>query len=214
MFNEWNRFVEACVNDQPAARRMLAAKPALLESRGSQGETALHWLAVESHAEGHEAAVAFLLQCGADPHAKSDSGDPVLTDACSVGTLGVVELLLRAGADPNIRRALGESAMTCATWRGSAALASRLLAYGAREDVEAIHRAAFNGNVEVLEVLLERGWRADALKDDLSIFHGLPESQDARAAVVELLAKHGITPRSVYELHKDELCLTFEEWLE
>ena len=213
MFTEWNRFVEACVNDQPAARRMLAAKPALLESRGRLGETALHWLAVESHAEGHEAAVEFLLQCGADPHAKNDFGDPVLTDACSVGTLGVVELLLRAGADPNIPKALGESAMTCATWRGSAARASRLLAYGAREDIAAIHGAAFNGNVEVLEVLLDRGWRADALQDGLSIFHNLPEAPQARAAVVELLARHGVTPRRVYELHKDELCLTFDEWL-
>lgn len=47
--------------------------------------------------------VEYLLQCGANVHARDDGGLIPLHNACSFGHAEVVQLLLRHGADPNAR---------------------------------------------------------------------------------------------------------------
>ena len=47
--------------------------------------------------------VEYLLQCGANVHARDDGGLIPLHNACSFGHAEVVQLLLRHGADANSR---------------------------------------------------------------------------------------------------------------
>lgn len=52
---------------------------------------------------GRKDVVEYLLQCGANVHARDDGGLIPLHNACSFGHAEVVQLLLRHGADANSR---------------------------------------------------------------------------------------------------------------
>lgn len=52
---------------------------------------------------GRKDVVEYLLQSGANVHARDDGGLIPLHNACSFGHAEVVNLLLRHGADPNAR---------------------------------------------------------------------------------------------------------------
>ena len=52
---------------------------------------------------GRKDVVEYLLQCGANVHARDDGGLIPLHNACSFGHAEVVQLLLRQGADANSR---------------------------------------------------------------------------------------------------------------
>ena len=94
-------FLDACLNDQAGAARMLGEDPSLLDVRSGLGETVLHYAAIEAGTE----AVRFLLAHGADANAKNGFGDSVLQECVSICQPGwdltpIVALLLKAGADP------------------------------------------------------------------------------------------------------------------
>jgi ankyrin repeat protein len=76
-----------------------------------------------------------LLKAGADPNAKTASGDTVLTWAIESGHCGIVRLLLDAGADPNL---------------------------GCDNGVTPLMRAASTCSEEVIRLLLVAGADADA----------------------------------------------------
>jgi tankyrase len=52
---------------------------------------------------GRKDVVEYLLQCGANVHARDDGGLIPLHNACSFGHAEVVQLLLRQGGDANAR---------------------------------------------------------------------------------------------------------------
>ncbi|NXM92419.1 TNKS2 protein, partial [Oenanthe oenanthe] len=79
---------------------------------------------------GRKDVVEYLLQSGANVHARDDGGLIPLHNACSFGHAEVVNLLLRHGADPNARD----------NW-----------------NYTPLHEAAIKGKTDVCIVLLQHG---------------------------------------------------------
>jgi ankyrin repeat protein len=109
-------------------RRDLATDPGLVSRRSSDGFTALHYACFF----GGAAAVAALLEAGADPHAVAES-PPVrpLHSAAAARDADAVRLLLEAGAEPNAAQAGGFTALHAAAHHDDEASASLLLRHGA-----------------------------------------------------------------------------------
>lgn len=59
-----------------------------------------HTALSEAACQGHEHVVSFLLDAGADPNSRSDTGRTPLWRAAFNGHTGTLKLLLDAGADP------------------------------------------------------------------------------------------------------------------
>lgn len=92
----------ATSGDMETVRQMLAANPALVQSRIDWDFTALHGVAGEEQFEMAE----FLLDACADPNAKNDEG---ITPLHLAAYAGMVELLVRRGADIDIRSTDGRT---------------------------------------------------------------------------------------------------------
>ena len=121
------QFIDAAVQNQDAARRMLRAHPQLLNARWLHDETALHFLAVEGFIEG----VRFLAECGADVNAVNKFGDVALIDVARLGRTEIAGILLRHGANPNAKSTTANNPLDCAVREGNVTLVSLLLEGGA-----------------------------------------------------------------------------------
>lgn len=109
-------------------RRDLAADPALVSRRSSDGFTALHYACFF----GGPDAVAALLEAGADPDAVAgDLSVRPLHSAAAARDADAIRLLLEAGADPDATQAGGFTALHAAAQHDDAASASLLLRHGA-----------------------------------------------------------------------------------
>lgn len=118
---------DACRNgDINKVRRLISTQN--VNARDTQGRksTPLHFAA----GFGRKDVVEYLLQCGANVHAKDDGGLIPLHNACSFGHAEVVQLLLKHGADPNVRD----------NW-----------------NYTPLHEAAAKGKMDVCTVLLQNG---------------------------------------------------------
>ena len=91
------------------------------------------------HKQRSGAALA-LLEWGADPNARGDSGFSALMMASGTGDLEVVEALLQSGADPRARLFLGFTALDYAIGYGHATIVRRLL--GEAPDLKDRHDGA------------------------------------------------------------------------
>ncbi|XP_054132675.1 poly [ADP-ribose] polymerase tankyrase-2 [Melozone crissalis] len=118
---------EACRNgDVERVKRLV--RPENVNSRDTAGRKSspLHFAA----GFGRKDVVEYLLQSGANVHARDDGGLIPLHNACSFGHAEVVNLLLRHGADPNARD----------NW-----------------NYTPLHEAAIKGKTDVCIVLLQHG---------------------------------------------------------
>ncbi|RXN01133.1 Tankyrase-2 [Acipenser ruthenus] len=118
---------EACRNgDVERVKKLI--NPENVNSRDTAGRksTPLHFAA----GFGRKDVVDYLLQNGANVHARDDGGLISLHNACSFGHAEVVNLLLRHGADPNSRD----------NW-----------------NYTPLHEAAIKGKIDVCIVLLQHG---------------------------------------------------------
>lgn len=116
----WSVFLDALCNEPDEAVRLFKAEPSLLELRGFNGETPLHYLSVEGHCH----AVELLLKLGANPNTQNESGCSALEECaalCSfasgipVSFLETVRVLLQYKADPYHCSDLNSCAWHCAT---------------------------------------------------------------------------------------------------
>ncbi|CAJ0929415.1 unnamed protein product [Ranitomeya imitator] len=105
-----------------------AHAPAILQDGGAQGEDGRTDTGTPGF--GRKDVVEYLLQSGANVHARDDGGLIPLHNACSFGHAEVVNLLLRHGADPNARD----------NW-----------------NYTPLHEAAIKGKIDVCIVLLQHG---------------------------------------------------------
>jgi ankyrin repeat protein len=131
-------FEAAAVGDVDALRTALDADPTLASRLSHDGWTLLHLAGFFGHAE----AVRLLLERGADPNALSTN--PMRNTPLHAGLAGPlpmegVRLLVDAGADVNARQHGGYTAL---------------------------HSAAQNGKVEIIDLLLDRGADPNAATDD------------------------------------------------
>ena len=160
-------FIDATVQDQERAVRLLAVYPNLINARFLHGETVLHFLAVEGFTE----AVRFLAERGADVNAVNHFGDPPLLDVAVLGHTEIADVLLRHGADPNTSSDIwGGPILHCAVERGNDRLVALLLTAGA----DARYRTDLGG----------------------SVFDAVPVSGAERESILAVLAAHGVLPEA------------------
>ncbi|XP_070782929.1 poly [ADP-ribose] polymerase tankyrase-2-like [Enoplosus armatus] len=118
---------EACRSgDLERVREVVTAKNVNSRDTAGRKSTPLHFAA----GFGRKDVVDFLLQNGANVHARDDGGLISLHNACSFGHAEVVSLLLRHGADANSRD----------NW-----------------NYTPLHEAAIKGKIDVCIVLLQHG---------------------------------------------------------
>ncbi|XP_056386197.1 poly [ADP-ribose] polymerase tankyrase-2 isoform X3 [Hyla sarda] len=118
---------EACRNgDVERVRKLVSTDNVNSRDTAGRKSTPLHFAA----GFGRKDVVEYLLQSGANVHARDDGGLIPLHNACSFGHAEVVNLLLRHGADPNARD----------NW-----------------NYTPLHEAAIKGKIDVCIVLLQHG---------------------------------------------------------
>ena len=156
------KFIDAVVNDEPQAVRLLRQYPELRDARWRLNETVLHFLAIEGYTEG----VRRLCQMGFDVNATNEFGDAPLIDVAVLGNDEIAAILIEHGADPNATSETHDNALHCAVQSGNAKLVDVVLLAGAKSDYET------------------------PLGE--TIFDALPVKPDKRRAIEEVLARHGI----------------------
>ncbi|KAG5186246.1 hypothetical protein JKP88DRAFT_309662 [Tribonema minus] len=137
---------------------------------GDGGVTALH-AAAASRGLGRDAAVAALVEAGANLAALDDRGRTPLLAAAEIGAAVTAKALVAAGAELEARDSQGRSALYIAAEDNYDGLAAALLQLGA--DVEArnadgrtpLHAAALAAAHDAAAVLIAAGADVDALDD-------------------------------------------------
>ncbi len=106
--------------------------------------------------------VKSLLKNGTDINAKDTNGITALMGAAVTGQTNVLEFLLDKGADINEKNTDGSTALNCAAMGGQTDAAEFLLDKGA--DIgNALEKAAWNGSVQTIKLLLARGADVNAV---------------------------------------------------
>lgn len=115
---------------------------------------------------GHRRVVSELLQLGASPDSKDESGDAALHVAAQLGHAPIIKTLLIEGADMDHVDEKGRSPLHLASMKGDVPSVLTLLAAGAdlalrfpfnEHSISALDVAAWFGRVRVLQILIERG---------------------------------------------------------
>jgi ankyrin repeat protein len=145
---------------------LLTKYPEAVKSKGIGGSTPLMYAALY----GDAASVRILLERGADPNVRNDSGATALMWA--IADVRKTRLLVDRGADVNVRSNDGRTPLLVAAGRaGSRAVLELLLARGANPnaksgslfgDMTPLAQAAYAGDADAIQLLLGRG--ADAKK--------------------------------------------------
>lgn len=156
-------FINASVNAPNSVSELLAQTPELKSAKYVNGETALHYLAVEAYPE----AVRLLCESGFDPNLPNDFGDSPLVDVAVLGNFEIAEILLEFGSDPNATSTTRDNVLACAVSSGNERLVELLLNAGA-----------------------DPNYKTDL---DESIWDALPEEPEQRQKVETLLRKFGVS---------------------
>ena len=118
---------------------------------------------MEAVSAGNAAAVAALIEAGADVDETRSDGATAMHLAAEHDVLELVEALLEAGASPTVRSRNDVSPLALAASNGNADIIARLLDHGADpneltgEAQSALMLAANNGRPEAVRILLEHG---------------------------------------------------------
>ena len=150
-------------DDEPLVRALLVLKPKL-ETRNSDGETALHCAA----SFGSSGSLHLLLEAGADANARNEDEETALHEAAREGDVEACKILLRHGADVDATDDGEHTPLHLASLAGHVEVVKVLLEYGAEALTKddggntAMHLASYKGHVEVVQTLLES--RPDLLR--------------------------------------------------
>ena len=131
---EIGEFIDAAVRDHVAARKMIEARPDLLNARWTHNETILHFLAVEGYVE----AVRFLAAAGAAIDEVNEFGDTALIDVALLGNAEIAKLLLDHGANPNAPSKTKDNPLGAAVWSGNVELVALQAGRAPRGEMEAL----------------------------------------------------------------------------
>lgn len=146
--------------------------------------------------------VQSLLDKGANPNLRDDSGDPVLLTIAMLSLHEedgeIMKLLFAAGADPNITGKDGDTALMAASRNGNTDLVKILLDAGAKPDLvdedgfTALMRAADQGYDDVVKLLLAAGANPNLKQADMTPLYIAILSN--RASTVRVLLEGGANP--------------------
>lgn len=192
--------IELCTSDDPlvasvARGQIEAIKDELDKGRSvdtrdlENGRTLLGWAADN----GHDDAVHFLLDRGANPNARDLRGQTVLSRAAANGHGSIVQRLLAAGANSEGRDISGQTPLILAAQIGSDMAVRHILEAGASTDVQewrygrtALSWAAENGSEKTVKMLLDAKAEVD-LADKLNRTPMSWAAQNGHAAIVRML---------------------------
>lgn len=151
------RLIHAARNQDAKTVRALLAEKVDVNSRSSDGSTALLWSA---HWNDLETA-NLLLAAGADANLANDFRMTPLSQACTNANDAFVHALLKAGANPNTPIATGETPLMTCSKTGSADAVRMLIEYGAdlnakepKENQTALMWAAAERHPDVVKALI------------------------------------------------------------
>ena len=198
------RLVEAVRNQDERQVRTLLNQKVDVNARAGDGSTALLWAA---HWNDTETA-GRLIRAGADANTANDFRMTPLSEACTNGSVALVDLLLKAGANPNTTVGTGvPPIMTCAK-SGSVDAVRRLIAgdadVNAKEPAQnqtALMWAASQRHPGVVRTLIEA--KANLLahtKSGFTALHFAAREGDVESARLLLAAGVNIDIRSQPDL--------------
>jgi ankyrin repeat protein len=182
--------------DRSAFERLLRTSPRTAQSQGSGGNTPLMYAAL--YGDAH--SVRRLLDMGANPNARNDSGATALLWA--VDDAEKSRMLLERGADANARSNDGRTPLLLAASRfGAGDVVKLLLDHGAKvESQPVLSAAAAAGDESLMRLLIDRGVERKPLPADLALRSGCStcvalllqsaERADLNRALVSV-ARHG-----------------------
>ncbi len=116
--------------------------------------------------DGDLVTVQRVVERGMSPDSSDQEGNSLLMLASRTGRLPVVSYLLGRKAAVNARSRHGDTALLAASLKGHTEVAKVLLAAGAELNPQGwspLHYAAFEGRVETIKFLLERGADKNAM---------------------------------------------------
>uniref|UniRef100_A0A3B4ZYY5 Poly [ADP-ribose] polymerase n=1 Tax=Stegastes partitus TaxID=144197 RepID=A0A3B4ZYY5_9TELE len=189
--SEANReLFEACRGgDLERVRKLVTAKNVNSRDMAGRKSTPLHFAA----GFGRKDVVGFLLQNGANVHARDDGGLVSLHNACSFGHAEVVALLLRHGAEANARDNWNYTPLHEAAIKGKIDVCIGTNTPTTCRDLVPLHNACSYGHYEVSELLVKHGACVNAM--DLWQFTPLHEAASKnRVEVCSLLLSYGADP--------------------
>uniref|UniRef100_A0A3Q1EVI4 Ankyrin repeat and SOCS box containing 15b n=1 Tax=Acanthochromis polyacanthus TaxID=80966 RepID=A0A3Q1EVI4_9TELE len=148
----------------PAILMMLLRHGAKVTSRDGHGVTPLG-IAAE---HGNTEALDILIQHGGDVNAQASNGDTVLYDASGSGNLDCIKLLLQHGANPNVASYACQLPIHRAAYEGHILALRTLIPITTKRAIRLsgqspVHSAADGGQVECLELLIQKGFDVNAL---------------------------------------------------
>lgn len=185
--------IDIASDDAAELARRVRAHPVLLDVAVASDESLLHWLAIEDAT----AAVAALIELGADVNRRTEDGDDILGDAASAASAATVRVLATAGADLTYAAPfLGGAALHRVGECDAAAKIDVLLDAGA--DIQGtgfmgatpLHSMVSRGSVAAVRRLLERGADANA-RDDWGAPPLHEINSDASVELIEALVQGG-----------------------
>ena len=204
-------FVERLSSQDPAARTSGSPAPRVSDARrrGAPPTGAANWNGAgtalhDAASSGVASNVLALVQAGANPRSRDESGRTPLHDAARNNEdPAIVRMLVEAGADPNARDANGRIPLHDSGLNGNPLVAARLVMAGAYPNARdengrtPLHDASFNRNPLIAAALIASG--ADPNIRDRNGRTPLHEAArtNPNAFVAETLLDAGANPRAV-----------------
>lgn len=163
---KWTATHEAAKVGCPAIIMLLLRHGAKVSARNAHGVTPLG-IAAEY---GNTEALDILIQHGGDVNAQASNGDTVLYDAAGSGNLDCVKLLLEHGANANVASYACQLPIHRAAYEGHILVLRTLIPLTTKRAIRLsgqnpVHSAADGGQVECLELLIQKGFNVNALLD-------------------------------------------------
>ncbi|KAJ5485590.1 hypothetical protein N7539_005578 [Penicillium diatomitis] len=162
-----------------------------VKDHGSQPSALL-----QAAAKGHEAAVKFLLEAGANAHLADTAGDTPLSSAARGGYVDVVRLLLNSGADPNARIEQARTPLVLAVLKENYTMVKLLVENNADVNLQdgqgwtPLIAAVLRGNLEIAKLLIQHG--ASCIREDiLGRTPLVSASMKGHESLVDLLLAYG-----------------------
>ena len=165
-FFGWTALHCAAWLDESEILQILLDNSAEIEAKGNQGETALYLAAFN----GHETSVEILLQNSANMEIRTNYSNTPMHMACYNEHIDIMQQMLKYGVDINIRTTVrNNTPLHVAAWHGKCKSAAFLLDNACDINAKivnggtALHRAALNGQKEMILLLLNRGASTNCL---------------------------------------------------
>ncbi|XP_026219847.1 ankyrin repeat and SOCS box protein 15b [Anabas testudineus] len=161
---KWTATHEAAKTGCPAVLMLLLRHGAKVDARDGHGVTPLG-IAAE---HGNTEALDILIQHGGEVNAQASNGDTVLYDASGSGNLDCIKLLLQHGANPNVASYACQLPIHRAAYEGHILALRTLIPITTKRAIRLsgqspVHSAADGGQVECLELLIQKGYDVNAL---------------------------------------------------